>query len=41
MKIIAELVPETAWCKSLYRLLPKEVWSNIRENVIRENGRKC
>jgi hypothetical protein len=41
MKLTAELVPSTVWYSSLFRLLPREVWNNLREDIIRENGRKC
>lgn len=41
MKLTAELVPSTVWYSSLYRLLPREIWNNLREGIIRENGRKC
>jgi len=41
MKLIAELVPETVWCKSLAKLLPRSVWNGIRQGVINENGLKC
>jgi len=36
-----ELVPSTVWYSSLYRLLPKEIWNNIRNEIIKKNGRKC
>ena len=41
MKLTIELVPETVWYKSLAKLLPKSVWNGIREDIIRENGKKC
>ena len=41
MKLAAELVPSTVWFSSLYRLLSREVWDNLREGIIRKNGRKC
>ena len=41
MKLTAELVPETVWNKSLCKLLPRNVWNDIRETVIRINGKKC
>jgi len=41
LKLEVELVPSTVWYSSLYRLLSREVWSNIRDGIIRENGRKC
>lgn len=41
MKLNIELVPSTVWESSLYRLLPRRVWNNIRKEIIRENGRKC
>jgi len=41
LRLEIELVPSTVWHSSLYRLLPKEVWNNIRNEIIKENGRKC
>jgi 5-methylcytosine-specific restriction endonuclease McrA len=41
MKLTAELVPSTVWYSSLYRLLPRDVWNNIREGIIAKNSRKC
>src|SRR4030067_2937871 len=41
MKLTAELVPKTAWNQSLRELLPRKVWDGIRENFIRDNGKKC
>lgn len=41
MKLTVELVPETVWCKSLFRLLPREVWNDLRGGIIQRNGRKC
>lgn len=41
MKLTVELVPSTVWYKSLYKLLPREVWDRIRNEVIINNGRKC
>jgi 5-methylcytosine-specific restriction endonuclease McrA len=41
MKLTAELVPSTVWYSSLYRLLPRDVWNNIRESIIAKNSRKC
>jgi hypothetical protein len=41
LKLEIELVPSTVWYSSLYRLLPREVWNNIRNEIIKENGRKC
>jgi len=41
MKLTAELVPSTVWYSSLYRLLPNDVWNNLRESIIRKYGRKC
>lgn len=40
-KLTIELVPSTVWYSSLYRLLPTEVWNNIRSEIIRKKGRKC
>lgn len=36
-----ELVPSTVWESSLYRLMPREIWNRIRDDFIKENGRKC
>jgi hypothetical protein len=41
MKLNAELVPKTAWNQSLANLLPRKVWTGIRENHIANNGKKC
>lgn len=41
MKLTVELVPSTVWYSSLYRLLPREVWDRIRNEIISRNGRKC
>jgi hypothetical protein len=41
MKLTVELVPSTVWYSSLYRLLPREVWDRIRNEIISKNGRKC
>jgi len=36
-----DLVPQTSWGKSLYDLLPKTLWSKIREKEINKAGEKC
>jgi hypothetical protein len=41
LKLEIELVPKTAWNKSLSELLPRKAWNGIRENIIRDNGKKC
>lgn len=41
MKLEIELVPSTVWESSLYRLLPRRVWDNVRNEIIKEHGRKC
>lgn len=41
MKLFAELVPSTVWNSSLFRLLPRKVWKNLRDDIIEERGRKC
>jgi hypothetical protein len=41
MRLIAELVPQTVWYSSLYRLLPPGVWNKLRDGIIAENGRQC
>lgn len=41
MRLKIELVPSTVWYSSLYRLLPNDVWNNIRSEIIVSNGRKC
>ena len=41
MKLTAELVPQTVWYKSLAKLLPRSVWNNLRQEVIKLDGLKC
>ena len=41
LKLETELVPSTVWESSLYRLLPKRVWNNIRNDIIKGHGRQC
>lgn len=41
MKLEIELVPSTVWYSSLFRLLPREIWDSVRNEIIREKGRKC
>ena len=41
MKLEIELVPSTVWHSSLHNLLPRKVWDNIRNDIIKENGSKC
>jgi len=41
LELTIELVPSTVWYSSLYRLLPREVWDKIRNEIIKNNGRKC
>ena len=41
MKLTIELVPQTAWNKSLAQTLLRNIWNTIRENHIQENGKKC
>ena len=40
-KLEIELVPATVWFSSLYRILPKKVWNQIRAELIEKHGRKC
>lgn len=41
MKLEIELVPSTVWYSSLYRLLPREIWDRVRNEIIIKKGRKC
>ena len=41
MKLEIELVPSTVWYSSLYRLLPKNKWSRLKEKVYAKEGYKC
>jgi len=41
LKLEIELVPSTVWYSSLFRLLPIKVWNRIRNEIIKNNGRKC
>lgn len=36
-----ELVPSTVWFSSLYRSMSRDAWNSIRNDIIKENGRKC
>ena len=36
-----ELVPSTVWRSSLYRLMPKNEWHRLKEEVYTKEGRKC
>lgn len=41
LKLEIELVPSTVWESSLYRLLERRVWNDIRDGIIKERGRMC
>ena len=41
MKLVIELVPSTAWNKSLYNLLPKSEWSRIKTEIYDGEGNRC
>ena len=41
MKLTVELVPKTVWRDSLAKLLPRNIWNNIRNDIIDKNGKKC
>lgn len=41
MKLTIELVPGTAWFKSLYHLMPEDEWNKLKERIYAEEGRKC
>jgi len=41
LRLRIELIPSTVWYSSLYRLLPSDVWNNIRNEIIAKDGRKC
>jgi hypothetical protein len=41
MKLTVELVPSTVWYSSLYRLLPKNEWRRLKNQVFAEEGHKC
>lgn len=34
-------MPSTVWESSLYRLLERKVWNDIRNGIIKERGRMC
>lgn len=36
-----ELVPSNIWESSVHKLMSREVWDSIRNDFIKENGRKC
>lgn len=41
MKLTIELVPSTAWSQSLYNLLPRNVWYDIKNKVFAKEGHRC
>jgi hypothetical protein len=41
MKLKIELVPQTVWYSSLAKLLHREVWRSIREEIGSKRGWKC
>lgn len=41
LKLEIDLIPSTVWYSSLYRLLPRQIWNNIRDDIIKSRGRKC
>ena len=41
LKLTIELVPETLWHKSLYRLLPPDEWRKLKEEVFAREGYRC
>jgi hypothetical protein len=41
LKLEIELVPSTVWFSSLHRLMTKKAWDGLRDEIIRERGKKC
>jgi hypothetical protein len=41
VKLEIELVPSTAWNKSLYNILPVDDWSRIKSEIYAKEGHKC
>ena len=41
LKLTIELVPSTAWNLSLYNLLPRNEWCNLKDKVFAQEGRAC
>lgn len=41
MKLLPELVPETAWCKNLRSSLPKSEWDKLRRHIYKRANYKC
>jgi len=40
-KLEIELIPHTAWRLSLYNILPRSVWNEMKRQLYAEEGRKC
>lgn len=40
-KLSIELVPSTAWESNLRKILPKSVWEELRNEIIRKANKKC
>ncbi len=41
LKLAIELVPSSAWHKSLHREMPRRRWDRFRKEVIAKSGGKC
>lgn len=41
MKLLPELVPETAWCKNLRSALSESDWDRVRKSAYKKAGYKC
>jgi len=40
-RLTIELTPSTVWFSSLYNLMPKDKWEELKRRVYEEEGRKC
>ena len=41
IKLTIELVPSTAWNQSLYNLLPRKEWTDLKNKVFTKEGHQC
>jgi hypothetical protein len=41
LRLTIELVPSTVWFSSLYRLLPRDVWNDLKKETFSKEGYKC
>lgn len=41
LRLTIDLVPRSAWWRSLYRMLPRSKWEKLRQRTLAEQGKRC